>query len=168
MKKLDSTLANLQKLRSKLLDIRREIADIENQALTNDEVSANISATVDKWASLFEAGHVGINIANLEFWGTDLLAVATFGDTPVEKTISLLAWLNPDMLKQKLNEAAKPFVSVGGLTREQRQDRIKAMESEKHDIEVAEETMIVALEDEGVEVFRRPDADPAIILAASA
>lgn len=168
MKKLDSTLANLQKLRSKLLDIRREIADIENQALTNDEVSANISATVDKWASLFEAGHVGINTANLEFWGTDLLAVATFGDTPVEKTISLLAWLHPDLLKQKLNEAAKPFVAIDGLTREARQSRIKALEEERHAIEVSEEAMICQLESDGFEVFRRPDADPAIILAASA
>ncbi len=168
MKKQEHSLANLQKLRSKLLDIRREIADLENQALTSAEVSANISATVDKWENLFESGHVGINVANLDFWGTDLLAVATFGDTPVEKTISLLAWLNPDMLKQKLNEAAKPFASVGGLSREQRQDRIKALESEKHDIEVAEEEMVCQLESDGLEVFRRPDADPAIILSASA
>lgn len=163
--KYETSLAGLADIRNAIFDVRSKIAEIEGQALTAAEIEKTITSTVEKWASLVDAGWLGINLANSRHIDATMLTTACAGEE--DKITCLLAWLHGDELKRRLIEAAMPFAAADGLTADQRAERIRELEAEQHRLEVDEERIVTGLEDRGIEVFRRPDADPAIILAAA-
>lgn len=163
--KYETSLAGLAEIRTRIYDTRQKITEIENQALTASEIEKTITSTVEKWASLVDAGWMGINLANSRHIDATMLTTACAGED--DKITCLLAWLHGDELKAKLLDSALPFAAADGLTADQRAERIRDLEAEQHALEIAEEQIISGLESRGVEVFRRPDCDPAIVLLSA-
>lgn len=163
--KYETSLSGLAEIRNAIFDIRSKIAELESQSLTASEIEKTINDTVEKWASLVDAGWIGINLANSRHIDATMLTTACAGEE--DKVACLVAWLHGDELKAKLLASALPFATESGMTADQRSERIRELEAEQHALEIAEEQIVSGLESRGVEVFRRPDADPSIILAAS-
>ncbi len=157
----DVSLAGLESIRQQIAGIRQQIVEINGQTLTDAEIADAVNRTVDGWASRVDAGWIGINIANGRTADPAMLVTACAGEA--DKITCLLAWLHGDAIKAKLLDAAMPFASDGETT-EQRAERVREMEGEVHQLEIEEEHMVCQLEARGIEVFRRPDADPAIVL----
>jgi len=163
--KNETSLAGLAEIRTRIYDTRQKITEIENQALTADEIQASVIKAVDWWAARVDHGWLGTNIANSRHIDHNMLTAACAGEE--DKVACLLAWLHGDELKAKLLASALPFAAESGMAADQRSERIRELEADLHRLEVDEERIVTGLEDRGIEVFRRPDADPAIILAAA-
>jgi len=157
----DVSLAALESIRQQITGIRQQIAEITGQPLTAAEIEDAVNRAVDGWASRVDAGWLGINIANGRAVDPAMLTTAAAGEE--DKLACLLAWLHADALKEKLLSASLPFAS-DGMTLAARAERVRELEGELHEVEAAEEHMVCALEARGLDVYRRPDADPSIVL----
>lgn len=79
----------------------------------------------------------------------------------------LLAWLFPDVIRDKLRELVDAeYGGAAGVSEADRNKRLSAIYRELFELEVEEERAITAAEGDGVDLPRRPDADPAAILEA--
>lgn len=163
--KYETSLAGLAEIRTRIYDTRQKITEIENQALTADEIQASVNKTVDLWAARVDHGWIGINLANSRHVDANMLTAACAGEE--DKITCLLAWLHGDELKAKLLASALPFAAENGMTANQRDGKARELEAEQHALEIAEEQIVSGLESRGVEVFRRPDCDPAIVLLSA-
>ena len=157
----DVSLAGLESIRQQIVGIRQQIAEITGQPLTAAEIADAVNRTVDGWASRVDGGWIGINIANGRAVDPAMLTTAAAGEE--DKLTCLLAWLHGDTLKEKLLSASLPFAS-DGMSLAARAERVREMEGEVHQLEIEEEAAVCALEARGLDVYRRPDADPAIVL----
>ncbi|MEI8715871.1 hypothetical protein [Mesorhizobium sp. ISC11] len=70
------------------------------------------------------------------------------------------AWAKEMDAKIRASQASRP-----GLTNEERAAKIEAIDAEMLDLELVEESLIRNAEQAGFEVQRRPDANPAAVLA---
>ena len=82
------------------------------------------------------------------------------------KLAIIMAWHDPAGLKQKLLAAARPYAASKGMATADRPAYLRKMEEQLYRLEVQEEKLVTELERDGLEVFRRPGADPSIVLAA--
>lgn len=75
----------------------------------------------------------------------------------------LFAAVAPESLRSIMKQSIVPYVG-GGITAEDRESRIAELEKQLYELEVEEEQLISKLEDDGVEIYRRHDIDPSIVL----
>jgi hypothetical protein len=150
-----------QKPADALADIRAQISKLTSeqrrvsfQAVpTLSETKAAASAWVDglavTGAPLIVPSHRGLTI--------------TFGkSTPIE---AILAWVDPEKLKACLHRdiEAAPKADLT-MTREARQKRLAEIEAKLSELGLSEEALIEAMQQDGITVLRRPDADPSCVL----
>ncbi len=156
-------LKRLQAIRTQIAELSGEIASIENAALTAGEIKDKVEGTVDRWRGLVDSGWLGLNLARpgreIDF---AMIESAVAGEP--RKLVPLLAWLFGDQLKARLIESAAPFAEHGALPAAGRDDAIRELETKRRELEIEEERLVVTLEGQGVDITRRPDADPAIVL----
>ena len=160
------SLKKLAEIRTQIAEVKSSLARLQKASLTLADVEARVSDTVDHWASCFDADYLGRAFASPgEVVTPDEIERACAGEEG--KLAIILAWSDPESLKARLLEAARPFAAgKGSVAQDDRPSYQRKMESTLYDLEVAEEALVTQLEAEGIEVFRRPDCDPAIALAA--
>ena len=158
------SLAKLQTIREQIADLKHSLESSKTAALPLSDVEASINATVDAWASKFDVDWLGRGFASPEaVMMPESFETACAGEAG--KQAIILAWHDPAGLKQKLLAAARPYAASKGMATADRPAFIRKQEAKLFDLEVQEEKLVTELERDGLEVYRRPDADPAIILA---
>ena len=160
------SLKKLQEIRSQIADLKHSLETTKTAALPLADVEASINATVATWASKFDPDWLGRCFVSPEAIMTpESFETACAGEEG--KLAIILAWHDPEGLKQKLIAAARPYAAGKGkgMSQQDRPAFIRKQEAQLFKLETEEEVLVCQLEADGLEVFRRPDADPAIILA---
>ena len=158
------SLKKLQEIRSQIADLKHSLETTKTAALPLADVEANINAAVDTWASKFDADWLGRCFVSPEAIMTpESFETACAGEEG--KMAIIAAWNDPAGLKKKLIDAARPYAAGKGMSQQDRPAFIRKQEAQLFKLETEEEVLVCQLEADGLEVFRRPDADPGIILA---
>ena len=158
------SLKKLDSIRADIASKRFDLAELQRLPLHPVETEQRIDDLIDAWAGQVDVSWLGRQLVDPREIDPDddLLGTAMAGSKV--KTTALFAMLAPEALRSVMIESAMSQASLASPTLAERLARQRTLEKELHDLEVQEEQTIVALEDQHVEVFRRPDADPAIVL----
>ena len=158
------SLAKLAEIRRQIGETKGRVADLETQTLTPPDVERVVKDRVAQWAAQVDSVYIGRSFATPGVPpDAGVFELACAGHD--HKLGLLLAWLDPAALEKKLLALAKPYADRAAVPEGERKQLRRTLEGELYDLEMAEERLIVELEDAGVEVFRRSDADAAIVLA---
>ena len=158
------SLKKLDEIRVQIADIKHSIESSKSVALPLSDVEASINATVDNWASRFDADWLGRCFVSPDAVMTpESFETACAGEEG--KLAIITAWHDPAGLKAKLIAAARPYAASKGMATADRPAFIRKQEAQLFKLETEEEHLVCQLERDGLEVYRRPDADPAIVLA---
>lgn len=158
----------LEAIRAEIQAAKQRIERVRSSRLNPNDLPGVIDETIANWQRQFDGAALGKILSSPGASAGDLLSLCA-STTPGQNRISeILAFLAPELLKQRLTEIAQPWTDPGAELVGNRDSVIQEIELEMFALEIEEEKVIEALEDAGLEVFRRPDADPAIILNAVA
>lgn len=157
-------LSDLSKIRTKIATTKSQLLDLDREPIAPGDVADRVDLVIQHLAGRFDAAWVGSALSFPELDPSnrdDILAEAcTGGPSPGV----LLAWLFPDLLRERLTELVIEHAD-GTVPLADRPAERQRLEQDLYSLEVQEENLVVACEESGLEVFRRPDADPSIILA---
>jgi len=157
-------LQKISDLRSRIASIKSELADLRVAPIHPDDLPTRVAMVVKTLAARVDEATLGALVAAATPPGNqdDPLRLACYvSDQPG----ILHAWLNPADLAKKLTALARPHAT--GTVPLAERPRLQAdLERQLFELETTEEAMIVRAEASGIEVFRRHDIDPAIVLAA--
>lgn len=157
------TLAELDSVRDCIAAKQEELKDLPALPAPADEALARADAMVD---------HLAAKVSTAEI--VNCITNPTHGSFELERLIRehgavvATAFIDPTGFKRRLHGILKAHpIDNPGPPLAQRQGIKRQLEKALFDLETREEQIIVALEAAGVEVFRRADADPAIVLNAA-
>ena len=162
-------------LRSELEGLRADIASLRNEhdTLHGGRVSLDdalsllhkaIDAKAAAWANRVDLEVLTVQAARPD--DLDLLPHMGMGSTPADAAEALICHLAGDALKERLGERLKSMMADdAGPPREQRAARLRDITRKLDDLERTEERLIREAKRVGIELDRRPDARPEIVLA---
>jgi hypothetical protein len=156
-------------LRQEQADSKREIKRLANAPPSLAEVESEIDAYIaaaNQAEPFVRVNHRGVTI-NL-FTEAPLEHVVSLRSEHVRAIESWIVRLAPDRVRQELIAAATHQAHEAGgwgLPDAERKRAIAALEARVFDLELKEERLIEQLEDGGVDIARRADADPRAVLA---
>jgi hypothetical protein len=164
-----ASLKSLATIRETIASIEAEIRAIDNSGLTEADVADRVKSFIATLAARFDESYIGMAFThpNGIVTTTDLInACAPDGGHPGDESLVLEAWLRPELLEQKLLNAAAPYVQTGktALPLDQRPALLRKLDARLADLCQEEEDMIVELQANGHEVFRRGNVDPLVVL----
>lgn len=156
-------LAQLDQTRTKISGIKTALAGLDRQPIAPSDVTARVDAVIASLAERLDSDWLGQVLAGAEGPSDheDVLEQACHHRPSMGV---LLAWLHPDLLRERLVNLATEY-ATGTIPLADRPAHRQELEAELYRTEVEEERIVVACEESGLEVFRRPDADPSIILS---
>ncbi len=143
IKGLRAEMARVRDLPRALSDVRQQIAD-EVAALV-EQGRPNLAGVVGGYGSIE--------------W-PDMLRAGGY----IHNTLAILAWVNPDGLRARLEEQARALIAQDGITAEERATILTDLDRQCVELERQEEAMLCKLEAAGFTVTRRPDADVRAVL----
>ena len=173
----DKTVREIVKARTRRMALLGERREIEGAPLPADEAERHVGAYVERLArrwqrevplhlftapaddtrrgQLFDSA-VPLRFASVAGGAVDLAPVA-----------HMLAAVAPELLRGALLEAVGRSYgkSPPGLPAAERAAALAEIDRELREVELGEERLIRALEAEGLEIDRRADANPALVLA---
>ena len=168
---MSASLQALADIRLKIAEAESQIREIEAASLPKADVEARIKAFVATLQARFDADFIGRGLvsAGAGINTTDLLNACSIEETSTaDRGLVLTAWLHPDLLERKLNDAAMPYVATGkALPAEKRPALLRKLDETLTALLVDEERLIVELQADGHEVFRLAGIDPLIVLGAT-
>lgn len=156
-----STTGDLAKLRNQITELKQQRDHVASGRLTKAETIQRLAEFVDNEAAGFDARH---RFAN---------AASTSGATPIDITGfqvwkgdagPLLCWLLGDAIKHRLAELVEESNLPEGLPADKRPAAIKELEARINALEVEEEAIITDAEAAGMDIPRREDCDPRVVL----
>jgi hypothetical protein len=167
-----SSLQALADIRQKIQETESKIAEIENASLPADDVAERIKTFVATLQARFDADYIGrcLTSPGAGISTTDILNACSIEESSTaDRHLVLAAWLNPDLLERKLTDAAMPYVATGkqALPVEKRPALLRKLDEQLTALLADEERLIVELQADGHEVFRRSGIDPLIVLGAT-
>jgi hypothetical protein len=112
---------------------------------------------------LMQAAQPTVNVVG------DRLRVGYRGDmAAAEDVLALIAWATPDALLRALERqlAAAPM-RTDALPAKERQERVSQLTHSLLQLERREEALVSMAASEGIEILRRPDADPCAVLGCA-
>lgn len=133
------------------------------------DMKARVDSIMQGWASQVDDAALGTWIAAPAYKDEeDLIALATPMIAGKSKVAAILSFLDPELVRSRLLDVAKPWIDRGALPRADLAEAIAGLELEQFNAEIEEERIITLLEQTGLEVYRRPDIDPTIVLGCHA
>ncbi|MDT0496844.1 hypothetical protein RM530_05635 [Algiphilus sp. W345] len=147
--------------RRRLVEIAAEHGKIADAHCSKDEAFLRIDDYVDSLVSRANADSL------LHKFTYPALANPELGDKFRNDPLQLAAWLDPESIRTKLRDEVERLYKSDSfaLTVNDRQRQEAALDAERRKIEIAEERLIIAAEQAGIVISRRPDADPEALLA---
>lgn len=142
-------IARLKETREAVMGGQRSLAEAE----------AMLDEALDRIAARFNPSATAL--LNPETTVADFVVGYGTTDTPTE----MLVWLHRDALKARFMSAMKDAAEPGAVTAEDRRERVAKIDAQLFDLEQQEERLIEEAEEAGIEITRRPDADPRAVLA---
>lgn len=166
-----ASLQELANVRNKIADITGKISEIERASLPQADVQDRIKALVGTLQARFDHAFVGMNLAAADggFSARDIMSACSSDERDAsDKSLVLMAWLDPAGLERKLMEAAAPYVATGksAIPTDKRPSLLRKLDGELSELLHQEESLICELQANGHEVFRRANIDPLVVLAA--
>jgi hypothetical protein len=140
--------------------LRDEAEELNGRPLDYDEAVKSLEGAIDAQRNTFEVpiGYLGSGDI------TGIKEILSFLD---QNPTQGLLWLFPSEIKariaKELKQHYKETDSVG-ITTESRNKRLKEIAAAVLNLEIAEEKLIQDGEAVGLEIDRRPDANPAVVL----
>lgn len=163
------TLESLEAVRQDIERLKRERDAIAGARCCESDLIARVDSIVQGWANQVDDACLGQTLASpTSRHSHDLMAEATPMLAGQSKVAAILSFLDPELVRARLLDAAKPWIDRGALPLADRAEAIAGLELEQFNAEIEEERIITLLEESGLEVFRRPDIDPAIVLGCHA
>src|SRR5262249_12620535 len=153
------------RLRSEISVARSELQRIKSAPLPTAEIKAQIEAEADRMAAAgtprITGGRAGKG--GIDGWDVQAFAApAQARSAPSGSASQLACWWDRDAMIERLTAG---IVDVpGSIPAAERPQRIRESEAHIFALEVAEERLVVAGLDAGLEVHRRPDASPWAVL----
>lgn len=165
----------VDELRVQIRSVLDEISWIETSPPPKDEVKQRIAAAVDREAARFlEQAQLGDLVHRGEI--SELLSLRgasqlIAGGSVASATLELapvLSFLFQETIKARLCEALdKSLVDYSeGPATDDRSALLQSARDRLHALEVEEENLVLEAEAAGIEIHRRADANPAIVLSA--
>jgi hypothetical protein len=157
-KKGESTTDALLRLRREVAAAQAELVRIKSAPLPKEEVQIALLQEVDRMASggtphvLVEDGRVTINWPDQQLYASPGSALSA----PSGSASRMLAWLFPVELKKRLLSAVEDV--QGSVPTAERPRLIREAEERLFALEVAEERLVMAALEQGLECHRRIDA----------
>jgi hypothetical protein len=150
---MNMKLETLRKRRSALKQDRKAL---ERARVSADEAQANLEALIAAAAGRFRppALLVGVNSPGFQ--------AQLYERDPGVDAFALACALYPERVQEFLAEHMT--AGEGGVTAENRAARLAQLDAELAELERKEESAIRKLEAQGLDVDRRGDADPAVVL----
>lgn len=167
----------LDSIRTEIASVREELVWLDTSPLPLPEAETRIVTWVDaqarKMGDRLSLGSAIRSEGNLG--DAELLTVHARGradiyserDALVNASADLapiICWLFPAAVKERLRAELSGLDYEPGPPAEERPSMKARLQDELHRLELIEESLVLELEAAGVEVFRREDADPAVIL----
>jgi hypothetical protein len=153
------SMSKVNQLRASILDKRAERAAAEASPLSRGELRAALDRQIARAseAERFLARRVGI-----DHYEDGVLVGRVVGGR-VELLPAMIALFGADAVRSNLDRfiAQAPDAPEKG----ERDARLTTIDDQILKLELAEESALRAMEATGVEVMRRPDASPAVVLA---
>lgn len=155
-------------VRERIAETQAQITELENAPLPVSDARESARRTVERMAAKVAETGIGRSFFAADGFAEDPIRgiVGAFGQQP-DALGPLLAWLYPDALLaalgREIDAAAAGMTSGPPLAK--RPPLRKKLEKDLYQLGVEEERLIVAAEAAGTVVYRRPDVDPAIVLA---
>lgn len=169
---------NIQKLRDQIQQLKEEIEWVTTAPVTREEFKERVLGWVNDMAARAEQAARGLNCLRSPnphtVNGADLLGVETrvtsiegkTGVTPIEFSIApQLTWLLGDAIKETLLAKVEAMDYVPGLPMDERPARLAQLGQELRALEEKEEALICEAEADNQKIYRRADADPAVVLS---
>ncbi|RKQ73487.1 hypothetical protein [Oceanibaculum indicum] len=157
----------LAALRDRITDIKSEIAMVEQAAPSLEEVEAKIDQWIAQRASNWDC--LGRTFATATGTGptVDYDPFRASDVHEVNRLPLALCALVPERIKAAMMGDARAALDVAPmqLTAPERHEKLQQLRSDLFAMEVDEERMICDAEEAGLDVDRRPDADPRAVLA---
>lgn len=146
------------RIRSEIRVLQEKIEASEAMLVPMQAAIARASEMVDSWA---ESGAVdGRIFAETKFSPPRL--------DEVRDVLKFVAWIDPAAVKDRLHRTIEDYYAAyqGSLDTPETRAQIQADRDALFKLEVQEEKLIVASEDDGEPIQRRADADPRAVLSA--
>lgn len=155
----------VETLRAERVALKTELAGLDRQQLGAADVAGDVTAAIDAMADVF-ATRLDVALARIA-GGQRVADVVGFLLDPLKgqhvDAVGLFGMLGAATVRDALL-ARLDGQLVAGPSRAERAARVAEIERRLHDIEVAEEALIVAADDAGTPIPRRDDCDIAIVL----
>jgi hypothetical protein len=160
----------LHEVRLRIAQLAEEAAAIRRAPAPDSEIATAVRARVD---ALAETGRPRVSASGSVTWTQTRAQVfdpdgKTAGMALVPDTMAALCWLDADKMTARLTaqvfEERKAAGVAPGLARAERMATLQKLATEILGAERLEEALLVALEEKGSPLPRRPDADPRAIL----
>ncbi|QXP90013.1 hypothetical protein [Methylococcus capsulatus] len=157
-------LKGIETVRAQIAQLKSELSALRVMPIHPDDLPARVAEVVKTLSARVDEATLGALVAASTPPGNqdDPLRLACYvSDQPG----ILHAWLNPTDLTKKLTALARPH-ATGTVPMAERPQLQADLERRLFEAETAEEALVVQAEAAGIEIFRRPDIDPSIVLAA--
>jgi hypothetical protein len=186
---MNKQLQEVNKVRQEIAAAHEELEWTMNSAIPPDELKARASKHCEAMEQKFEAARVLLSLANpgagsaeaeelfrlharIYIPGQSVGAQDGVGtifnpavtSANIDGVGSMLGWLAKDALITRLHEEIDRLDYRPGPPLADRPKLVAALKKSLAELEHREEVMIVAAEDAGHIIPRRPDADPAVVL----
>ena len=170
-------IQKIHKLREQILQIKEEVNWLKTAPLSREEFKGQVL----KWFEHMSAGAAEADNRFLSLRFPDQ-AISLVDPLKVEYPLTLpvvgrvvsslmkfsitpqLLWLLGDTIKASLLAKVEAMEYVPGLPRAERVKRCEQLTTQLHTLEVKEEELICEAELANLPIYRRADADPAVVL----
>lgn len=160
MSKNTDLTQKIETIRSQIAKLKNELHQLRYMPIHPDDVADRVTEVVKALASDLNESFLGDLVCAPQA-DDDIFSRACYHDN---RGGVLHAWLDPAGLTKKLTALAGPH-AVGTIPLAERAAHQAALERRLFEMETAEEALVVQAESAGIEVYRRPDIDPAIVLS---
>ena len=152
-------------LRIKIHKARLDINRVEHASLTKAEAIKRLDAWIDHQANDYNAQGAVANFIRVDSGGfSDGLTVFSSDDGQETELAPLLCFLMGDMVRASMIRAFDMFDFSNSLKNTERTKMMAEMEKAIITLEKREEAMITQAEADGIQIDRRSDANPAVVL----
>lgn len=152
-------------LRAERIALKAELAGLDRQQLGAADVAADVAAAIDAMADVF-ATRLDVALARIA-GGQRVADVVGFLLDPLKgqhvDAVALFGMLGAVNVRDALLARLDGQLAAGP-SRAERAARVAEIERRLHDIEVAEEALIVEADSAGTPIPRRDDCDIAVVL----
>lgn len=168
----------IDKLREQIRQIKEELVWLDEAPLDHADLKGRVVQWVDRMMESTGAKDVESSFLSLRDPGgksshVDMLKVSCGVSVPVVPHVDSvkmsiapqLVWLFGDQVKQALLAKVDAMDYVPGLPLSERPERRKRLLQELRALEEKEEALICESEEAKAPVYRRADADPAVVLS---